>query len=371
MTTVRMALVGIAVFGTTVGCAGAADEPNLTSACQVESKPSQAVPEESPRGGLSISIGGFSIGGGGSPSPSPGRPSSASADPATRKSSLGAGGGCGDSPCPRERGSSGGSAPSSHVGVGISIDLLELFRSLKRPEVPDTLSTEGPRFAPAFSLGCVPVHGFVRGGWPLVIDYQAEAGTMPSVEVHVDGRDPVVLELQRGGERRLMKLELPKSLGEKPVPALFLVRTVRDQPGTPALGRMNLFGLGAGPRAVGSVAIDQVDFKPGELRIAKKGTARYSFYARSDFNHVAAEILRVEQREGELQVRLARSIAFPGGVAAGTWTGRQQPLTWDGTDNASVPSYGPHLMQVRAWLTAQEGGDWVSAWSAGTVDVKQ
>ena len=40
-------------------------------------------------------------------------------------------------------------------------------------------------------------------------------------------------------------------------------------------------------------------------------------------------------------------------------------------DNANTPSYGPHLMQVRAWLTAQEGGDWVSAWSAGTVDVKK
>lgn len=91
------------------------------------------------------------------------------------------------------------------------------------------------------------------------------------------------------------------------------------------------------------------------MSLGKKETARFSFYSRSDFNRAAAEVLRVINRDGDLQVRLARSIPFDGGVAAGTWVGRDKPLIWDGTDADRQPSLGQHLMQVRAWLSAQAG----------------
>mgnify|MGYP001391923546 CR=1 FL=1 len=328
------------MFAVTAAAAAEDDETRLTPACQVDRKAQEA--EARPRSGFTFSFGGGVLGGGGRRAPA---------------------GGC-DGPCPRERGS------RSSAGAGVGIDLVELFRNAARPEMADRLSDGGPRFQEVFSLACVPVHGFVRGGWPLVIDYQAEEGTAVSVEIHVADRDPVVLPLPGGGERHLQKLELPRSLGDKLSPALFLVRAVRDQPGTPALGRLRTYGLGAGPRAVGSVAIDQVEFHPGELRLGRKDTANYSFHSRSDFNRAAAEILRLDDRNGDLQVRLARSIPIAGGLAAGTWVGREQPQTWDGTDGHRQVSLGPHLMQVRAWLSAQDGGDWVSAWSSGTVHVK-
>jgi hypothetical protein len=114
----------------------------------------------------------------------------------------------------------------------------------------------------------------------------------------------VVLPLRGGSDHNLLKLQLPAKLGDTLSPALFLVRGVKDQPGAPELGRINVFGLGAGPRAVGSVAIDQVDFTPGTVSLGKKQSARFSFYSRSDFNRVSAEVLRVVNRDGDLQVQL-------------------------------------------------------------------
>ena len=319
-----------------------ADNPRMTSACQVERPASPRSASDSPGSGFSISLGGLGASGGGS------RP---------RR------GDC-DGPCPRES-----TASRSSVGAGLSLNLGELFRHLSTPEVPNRLSAEGPRFEDAFSMACIPVRGFVRGGWPLVIDYQAEPGTLASVEVHVDGQDPVVLPLPGGSQRNVLKLKLPERLGDKLTTALFLVRGVKDQPGAPQLGRVQVFGLGAGPRAVGSVAIDQVDFKPGVVHLGKKESARFSFYSRSDFNRAVAEVMRVDNQNGDLQVRLARSIPLDGGVAAGTWIGRREARLWDGTDAKRQVSLGQHLMQVRAWLGAQEGGDWVAAWSPGSVEV--
>lgn len=333
----------------TVGgvAAQTSDNSRITSACQVE-RPSRdgyraTGDGASPGGGLTFSIGGFALGGG--------RSRSSSYDSESEN-------------VPHERGESG-----SNVGVGLAINLGELFRHLGKPDIPQQLFENGPRFESAFSMACIPVRGFVRGGWPLVIDYQAEPGTVASVEIHIEGSDPVVLPLRGGSEHNLLKLRLPDQLGDQLSPALLLVRAVKDQPGAPELGRINVFGLGAGPRAVGSVAIDQVDFKPGTMSLGKKETARFSFYSRSDFNRAAAEVLRVINRNGDLQVQLARSIPLNGGVAAGTWVGRDKPLIWDGTDANRQPSLGQHLMQVRAWLSAQEGGDWVAAWSAWTVEV--
>ena len=342
-----------------------ADNPRITPTCQVERV---AAPDSSPTlgGGFSISIGGFPFGGGGGQrSPSGEREAYGRAPSGVSDDSSGD-----RSPPPEiERAHDKNRGSRGNVGVGLSFDLGELFRHLGKSEVPERLFEDGPQFENAFSMACIPVRGFVRGGWPLVIDYQAEPGTLASLEIHVEGREPVVLPLRGGSEHNLLKLQLPAQLGDTLSPALLLVRGVKDQPGVPELGRINVFGLGAGPRAVGSVAIDQVDFTPGTVSLGKKQRARFSFYSRSDFNRVSAEVLRVVNRDGDLQVQLARSIPLQGGVAAGTWVGRQEARTWDGTDAKQQASLGQHLMQVRAWLSAQEGGDWVAAWSAWTVEV--
>jgi len=219
-------------------------------------------------------------------------------------------------------------------------------------------------------MSCAPIQAFVRGGWPVVIDYRPDGTSTVVLEIHAAGSDqPYVVPLPREPRRQLVAANVPQSFGEAPQVALFLVRAVRAE--TNAAGGMRIFGLGAGPRAVGSVAIDQVDFQPGSMRVSKKQKASYSFYSRSDFNRSVVEILRVQRHADEIKVSLARSTALGAAINRGTWVGKKEALTWDGYNGDNQLSSGPHLLQVRAWLTAQNDRDWVAAWSQNTVVVAE
>jgi hypothetical protein len=190
------------------------------------------------------------------------------------------------------------------------------------------------------------------------------------LEIHSAARqEALVFPLESTARRRLLIVNVPESFGDTPEAGLFLVRGTKR--GTSAPGGVRLFGLGAGPRAVGSVAIDQVDFRPGAMRVSQKQRASYSFYSRSDFNRTVVEILRVQRSGDEVKVSLARSTPLDVTVSRGTWIGRSQPLTWDGLDGENHVSSGPHLLQIRAWLNSQDLRDWVAAWSPNTVTVSE
>jgi hypothetical protein len=277
-----------------------------------------------------------------------------------------------------ERPSGGGSRGESRrggggggFGFGFGFNLgLPAMAAAPEPDAADLLTQSGPQFPATFSMSCAPVQGFVKGGWPVVIDYQPDGRSDVLLEIHtVSASQPYVIALESLSGRRLRKVELPASLGDSPQVGLFLVRATKTA--DKSAGRVQLFGLGAGPRAVGSVAIDQVDFRPGSMRVSQGQRATYSFYARSDFNRGAVEILRVQRNADEIRVSLARSNPLDSGINRGTWVGKKEPMTWDGMDANSRVSNGPHLLQVRAWLNSQDARDWVAAWSPSTVIVSE
>ena len=259
------------------------------------------------------------------------------------------------------------SRPRSGFGFGFGVPI---GGPLPEPNIADQLAQSGPHFPAQFSMSCAPVQGFVRGGWPVVIDYQPSGVGEVVLEIHTPGSDrPHVVPLDSRARRQIVKLDLPQSFGTTPQVGLLLVRSVKKD-GTNA-GGLQLFGLGAGPKAVGSVAIDQVDFRPGTMRVSQKQKAYYSFYSRSDFNRSVVEILRVQRALDEIKVTLARSTTLPIGINRGTWIGKSEQLAWDGLDGNNQVSSGPHLLQVRAWLNAQDDRDWVAAWSPSTVVVSE
>jgi|SoiMethySBSTD1v2_1073268.scaffolds.fasta_scaffold36407_3 hypothetical protein len=255
-------------------------------------------------------------------------------------------------------------------GVGIGFALPGFGSGVPQPDASDMLLETGPQFPEQFSMSCAPVHGFVQGGWPVVVDYQTTGPTRAVLEVHGTAtQQPHVVTLERAERRTLVKLNLPQTFGATPQIALYLVRAEKQVANTP--GGVQLFGLGAGPRAVGSVAIDQVDFGPSALRVSQKQRASYSFYSRSDFNRVVVEIVRVARAAGEIKVSLARSTPLDITLTRGTWVGKKEPLTWDGMNGANRVSTGPHMLQVRAWLNGQDARDWVAAWSPSAVVVAE
>lgn len=318
-------------------------EPTLTADCEVEAKADSD--EDKQDSGFSLVFGGITLN----------RPRDAGP-----QRDCQAGADCPDG----ERGGGG-------VGAGVSINLTELLRSLAQPDLATVLLKSGPEFESLYNMSCMPVRGFVKGQWPLVIDYQTQGDSRIRLEVHLeDESDPFISELNAAPGRHYEQLTLPDWMGNEPRPALLLIRAVREQAGESIPGQVQLFGLGAGPAAVGSVAIDNVVFQPAQVRPALGETAAYSFHSRSDFNRFSVEVMQLRTTDANtIEVRLVRGFDEQGGVERDAWIGHPEPRNWDGLDNEQRVSVGSHLLQVRAWLTAREQGDWVSAWSSDSVQI--
>lgn len=265
----------------------------------------------------------------------------------------------------------GGRHDLGYGGIGFGFDLGGLLSGGEPPDFVPQWLEDGPGLPANYSNSCIPLRCFVKGGWPLVIDYTADGASLSTIEIHVPAREPTVIHLDNRRGRHLLKFELPPALGAETLPAVMLVRSMRDAPGPSAPGFLQIHGLGAGPRAVGSVAIERVVFQPPLVDRSEGEQARYSFRSASDFNRVAVDVMRVDNVAGQLRVGLAREFRFDGGIDRGTVFGLTPPRFWDGTDASNRASLGSHLLQVRAWMSVREEADWVTAWSEMPVRVTE
>ena len=240
----------------------------------------------------------------------------------------------------------------------------------------DSLTMSGPRIPDVYGVGSFPVQGYTRGGWPLAVDFLPEPDSRTWVEVAIDGRllYQELLDPDGRGGRQLVRIVLPSKVSDKPRPGLYVIHSVRlaggqvlkDANGRDVAANLEIYGIGAGPKAVGSVAIDGVVFEPGRLRFqpGARGLASYSYNARSEFNRAAVEILRFDNRAGEIHVERVKSENL-----VGVRLGRSPSGGWDGTtDTQRAPSFGLHRLQVRAWFNSEDRS-WVGAWSPTAVTV--
>jgi hypothetical protein len=236
----------------------------------------------------------------------------------------------------------------------------------------DMLAANGPRFPDSYSIGTFGVQGYVRGGWPVVIDFAAQPDTCTWLEISVDQRSfASVLDFDGRGERKLVRIDMPGALAPGPSPGMYVVHSARPAcpnhrvPGnerTPS--PVEVYGIGAGPRAVGSVAIDELQFGPPELR-SPQDRATIAYRAESEFNHASIEILRFDQ-DPPGQFNVHRVTARKADVAAG----QNQSAPWDGKTDSGARSLGVHRLQVRAWFTENDKS-WVGAISPSSVIVAQ
>jgi hypothetical protein len=233
-----------------------------------------------------------------------------------------------------------------------------------------SLAAQGPRFADSYAVGSFAIQGYVKGDWPMVVDFLPQPDTCTMLEISLDGKLAYTRLLDADGVkgRRLLQITLPKQLGERTRPALFMVRSERpacaSQGQAPGIAApLEIYGIGCGPRAIGSVAIDQLRFEPGEPKLPQE-RVRLAYRARYGFNHASVEILRYnENPPGTINVQRVRArrmdALLPGSVITDTW---------DGLDERGQRSVGVHRLQVRAWFTVDDRS-WVGAISPSSVRV--
>jgi HAMP domain-containing protein len=139
------------------------------------------------------------------------------------------------------------------------------------------LLAEGP--ALAFRRDGVDGDVVVRGGWPVVVDYElerpgfllltiaVEKGENRSYRVPADGTAPA-------GVRRDEVLHLSKDLGDAIQAGNLSLRAYEGMGGDRPVP-FDLYGLGAGERAVGSMTIADVMFSPAEIAVKHDQKAEY------------------------------------------------------------------------------------------------
>ena len=119
----------------------------------------------------------------------------------------------------------------------------------------EELDAHGPRFPVEQRIGRFQVQGYAASNWPFALDIYTEPGTRTWLEVrfkHDNQSQSVDLTRPEGG-RRVAFIQLPAAPGGVRV-ARYSIHSVLERPGQEPLYRpMMVYGIGAGPGAVGAL----------------------------------------------------------------------------------------------------------------------
>jgi hypothetical protein len=228
------------------------------------------------------------------------------------------------------------------------------------------LRQQGPEFALRYNTSAFAAIGMVQGGWPFVLDFTHERPVLVTLRIRArDVPEIYTLRLPFGANetgRHSVQFRLPPAFGASERPAAIAV-IATDMSGEHTEPSFRIHALGCGPRAVGSVAIEEVSFLPRLIRAEAREQASYRFFSHSDFPSAVAEFIRVEPAvDGEHHFFVNES-PIDGGVTAGRSI---DPQRWDGRDANRLVSPGTHRLKVRAWAPTE---GWVTAWSDTRVNV--
>lgn len=242
------------------------------------------------------------------------------------------------------------------------------------------LDKRGPLLAPIFNMSGFSIMGFSKGNWPVVIDYALEQDSLLIVVIAPEGFEPILYRIDGKKGHWQIRFQIPAALGDRPVVAQYLIRSLEATGGQSGLAHMHFHGIAAGPKAVGSVGIDNVMVGPANIHPALHESAHYSFHSISDFKSSEVAFVRVAVSNGQI-IAARVNEKSTGSVSRGS----QKSGDWDGKSNLSENSMsgyppevqewlrdpkGEHLVQVRAWWGEKDGGDWVTAISESSVVIQ-
>jgi hypothetical protein len=223
---------------------------------------------------------------------------------------------------------------------------------------PKKLGHDGPQVPKELDMNDFVIKGLVHPNWPVVLDFIIDSPGAARVDITAGNLRYRATITNQPNRRGYAIVHLPANFGTKLQIGTYRVHAIAAAAGkTPP--NLRTYGLGAGNKAVGSVAIDQLTFQPATIHPKANEFADYGFHAHSAFDGVRAEFIFTTLYNGRVLVQKDHeeqlSPVPEGERAKGTWKGQGKP--------------GEHMLQIRAWRGFENGGDWVVAWSPDIVDV--
>ncbi|MGF6602480.1 hypothetical protein P3T23_007232 [Paraburkholderia sp. GAS448] len=281
-------------------------------------------------------------------------------------------------------------------GVGLPLDLL--FGVLRHaheassasavaappPNVPTPeagpgevkeLLLDGPQFPQTRAPDQFEVTALLKGGWPFVVDFMPAPASCTFVVIFIGDQASKAVVIDSDGRqgRHLVRLDFPAGPPESPLPARYRVQSQAPPcpSGNPAAygssarpSPLEIYGIGAGPRAVGSVAVTNLHFQPPRPNV-RTDRITYAFTTKSLFNRATVSFLRFEPASASSGIRatLIRSIPVQD-LDPKVHTG-----SWDGLDDTRTLSLGIHRLEVRAWDNQEDESSWAGGISDDLVTI--
>lgn len=236
------------------------------------------------------------------------------------------------------------------------LGFLKCNRDKERKE--QELYRTGAQLPRSFNMSDFSFTAFAKGGWPMVADYELEKGGSGTITIEVKDVQPFVQPLIATGQRQETMFTLPDRFGNKPQAARITIKAVAA--GQPA--GLNIYALGAGDKAVGSVTIDEINFQPGRINTSRGERVGYSFHSRNDYINVSAEFW-IGKFSGRA---LVTTLVYTNKLGSIRRDGRRS-RQWDGKKSVGRGfSIGAHQLH----LNARTGNaDWLLVWSGRAVIV--
>lgn len=249
-------------------------------------------------------------------------------------------------------------------GVAAGIVIIDLIH---HHEVVNRLKSNGPQLPKAFDMNNLHITGFVQEGWPVAVEYSLPGRVAARCGITAGRKKGVFSLAPTDGARHIVLARLPAGFPGKPEAADYWLHLDTSPIPVSSSGwpGLRIYAVAAGPRAVGSVAIDQVSFAPTDkpVRAAAGDVALFGFHSHSDFDSVTAEFQLVAPYQGRNFISTEESM----GVRPVSEDEHVQGLRWQPRRVRS----GDHIVRIVAWRGIDRGADWVSAFSADMVSVEQ
>jgi len=244
-----------------------------------------------------------------------------------------------------------------------------VFDAIHHHQLVNRVKDDGPQVPKAFDMNNLHITAFVADGWPIGIEY-ALPGTVPArCVITASGKKASFSLPATEGRRRIVLTKIPQGFSRRTDVADYWIHLNASplpvsKSGWPGL---RIYAVAAGPRAVGSVAIDQVIFAPTDKTVhtANGDIALFGFHSHSDFDSVKAEFQVVAPNKGRNLVSTEDTMKISP-VSEGELVKNQR---W--RPQAPPVRPGDHMVRIVAWRGVDRGADWVSAFSADLVGIEK
>ena len=301
-------------------------------------------------------------------------------------------------------------------------DQIKQFDGLPKTDKELKLIARGPLFPKKYSMSNLSMRAFVKGGWPLIVDYALQPGASAMMTISVADKEPFSVPLEGTTataaptpgnlaeqfaaqlllsliEKYLKKpetsrkqkvIQLPDYLGEHQQVGKIVIQAYTEFGAEKRQANLQLYGLGMGTKAVvatadasrrdptaahhyrpvglfvdgaGSLAIDQVSLNPKSISFALGQKVKYKVHSRSAFFKVAV-IFNIDVTVENVSWTEGVYYQELGAITENGWLEPPRSCTcvWNGANFDGNASRGSHNLEVRAWV-GESDANWVTAWS--------